>query len=141
MLKPACKLSVASCCHERNETAHLGFMLRICGLQWFVHELLCFGAVHWCPVPPALSPMRAASMDSEHVAHLSARRQAAISIHGKQAGTAECLATAPAQCIAINSHPRACHLLLKPKHIMCSRQPATSLICVSAFARTRLHCF
>lgn len=54
--------------------------------EWFVHELLCFGAVHWCPVPPALSPMRAASMDSEHVAHLSAQRQAAISIHGKQAG-------------------------------------------------------
>ncbi|DBB13532.1 TPA: hypothetical protein ACH3X3_000574 [Trebouxia sp. C0006] len=70
--------------------------------EWFVHELLCFGAVHWCPVPPALSPMRAASMDSEHVAHLSARRQAAVSIHGKQAE--QCQPKRVTQDIAINKH-------------------------------------
>ena len=92
-------------------------MLHLCGLQWFVHELICFGAIHWCPVPPALSPMRAASMESEHVARLSAQRQTAISIHGKQAGTAVCFAPAPAQWIAINSWSCACHLLLKPKRI------------------------
>ncbi|DBA66437.1 TPA: hypothetical protein ACH3X2_002415 [Trebouxia sp. C0005] len=70
--------------------------------EWFVHELFCFGAVHWCPVPPALSPMRAASMDSEHVAHLSAQRQAAISIYGKQAEHSQ--PKRVTQDIAINKH-------------------------------------
>ncbi|DBA92790.1 TPA: hypothetical protein ACH3X1_002981 [Trebouxia sp. C0004] len=70
--------------------------------EWFVYELLCFGAIHWCPVPPALSSMREASMDSEHVARLSAQRQAAISIHGKQAE--QCQPKRVTQDIAINKH-------------------------------------
>jgi len=78
--------------------------------------------------------LRAASMDSEQVAHLSAQRQAAISKYGKQAGTTVCFATAPAQWTAINSRSRACHLLLRPKCIMCDKQPAIILACVYAFA-------
>lgn len=53
-------------------------------LQWFVHHLLCFGAVYWCPVPPALSAARAACMDDKHLSRLSWQREAAIIKHGRQ---------------------------------------------------------
>ena len=53
-------------------------------MQWFVHELICFGAAHWCPVPPALASARAAQMDAEHVSRLSEQRQAAVSKYGRQ---------------------------------------------------------
>lgn len=57
--------------------------------EWFVQELLAFGAVHWCPVSPALTEARAAKMDPEHVDILSAQREALVSRFGRQADCAQ----------------------------------------------------
>ena len=65
-------------------------------LQWFVCELICFGAVHWCPVPPILLSTRAACMDDEHVASLALQRQAAIDAQGRQVG---CQVSASSQAL------------------------------------------
>ena len=63
-------------------------------VQWFVQDLLTFGAVHWCPVPPALTEARAAEMNPEHVDMLSAQREALVSRFGRQAGSTHALAAA-----------------------------------------------
>ena len=62
-------------------------------VQWLVQELLAFGAVHWCPVPPALTEARAAEMDPEQAVMLSAQRKDLVSRFGRQAGSAACSCT------------------------------------------------
>lgn len=77
LLHIVCQLDRADvyCCTPRTDWLHL---------QWFVQDLICFGAVYWCPVPPALSPARAAHIDAHHLSRLSWQRETAISKFGRQ---------------------------------------------------------
>lgn len=53
--------------------------------QWFVHELIAFGAVHWCPVPPKRHSTAAQDGDGQVW-----KRDAALERFGRQAGLLSC---------------------------------------------------
>lgn len=54
-------------------------------LQWFVKELVRFGAVHWCRVAPAppITGERAERISAEDRAHAQAAHDAAVAMWGK----------------------------------------------------------
>jgi 23S rRNA-/tRNA-specific pseudouridylate synthase len=51
--------------------------------DWFVAELIRFGAVHYCPVMPAAAAAAAPRMSAAHLARLDVARAAGIARHGR----------------------------------------------------------
>ena len=52
-------------------------------MQWFARELIRFGAVHWCPVPPLPSSAARPGVTSEQMQRVTGARAAVTARLGK----------------------------------------------------------
>eukprot|EP00891_Asterochloris_glomerata_P005909 jgi/Astpho2/5909/Aster-x0709 len=59
----------------------------------FARELIRFGAVHWCPVPPVIPAEAADNMSAEQLEAAAARRQAVLGRLAKPRGQGSSLIT------------------------------------------------